>query len=405
MTDLIAGKDKNMTTSPYAHRYTIAEYLSATRPSSLLDVGLGNGTLGFLARDLLDVMLGKRYRKEDWRAKIDGIEIFPDYVQDHQKAIYDEIYIGDAFEVIDSLGTYDMIMLGDVLEHFEKQKAWQFLDKCAAHANEHLVIGIPLGANWIQPSIYGNPHEEHRSFWQPEDFYPFVCSQQFFEYSPGSYGAFLVKKLDYLEYKVNEFNLADPKPGAHANSDLRKKYKLNKENVSRIDLSKFARYVANVEHRQYFFDVNFKEHYRLIAYLSTLFSHSDIFDIGTNLGYSALALSYNDSNRIISYDITECKELNHPEELTSIEYMIGEARLDERILNAPLIMLDTNHDGEFENQFYAFLNKNDYRGLLFLDDIHLNQPMTDFWNAIREPKEDLTDLGHWSGSGLVDFSY
>lgn len=68
-------------------------------------------------------------------------------------------------------------------------------------------------------------------------------------------------------------------------------------------------------------------------------------------------------------------------------------------------MLDTNHDGEFENQFYAFLNKNDYRGLLFLDDIHLNQPMTDFWNAIREPKEDLTDLGHWSGSGLVDFSY
>ena len=27
-----------------------------------------------------------------------------------------------------------------------------------------------------------------------------------------------------------------------------------------------------------------------------------------------------------------------------------------------------------------------------------------FWNAITEPKADLTDLGHFSGSGLVDFS-
>ena len=67
-------------------------------------------------------------------------------------------------------------------------------------------------------------------------------------------------------------------------------------------------------------------------------------------------------------------------------------------------MLDTDHDGVFENQVYRILKQHRYNGLLFLDDIHLNQPMADFWGAISEEKEDITDLGHWSGSGLVEFN-
>ena len=45
----------------------------------------------------------------------------------------------------------------------------------------------------------------------------------------------------------------------------------------------------------------------MIAHLSTRFNNSTIFDIGTNKGYSALALSCNPSTRIVSYDITEPK--------------------------------------------------------------------------------------------------
>ena len=392
-----------MPTSPYSHLNTVVEYLLATRPSSILDIGLGNGKLGFIARDLLDVMFGQRYRQEEWQIQIDGIEIFGDYIQDHQKAIYDEIYIGDADKVIDMLGNYDMIILGDVLEHFEKNIARQLLDKCAAHTNEHMIICIPIGPGWRQPAIYGNPYEEHRSFWQADEFEPFVCAQHFFEYSSGPYGAFLVKKLDYLEYKVNTLNLENSKPGVHLNSNLRKKHGLNRDNISRIDLSKFDKYVANAEHRNYFFDINFKEHYRLIAYLSTLCDHSIIFDIGSNLGYSAIALSYNDTNRVVSYDLVDCRQLNHSDELTNIEYCIGDVLKDQRLLNSPLIMLDTDHDGVFENIAYAFLKQNSYKGLLFLDDIHLNQAMEEFWDSITESKEDLTDLGHWSGSGIVKF--
>ena len=74
-----------------------------------------------------------------------------------------------------------------------------------------------------------------------------------------------------------------------------------------------------------------------------------------------------------------------------------------RIGPADLIMLDTNHDGGFENEAYRYFQRIGFKGLLFLDDIHLNPPMEAFWAQITEPKEDITDLGHWSGSGIVDF--
>ena len=79
-----------MPTSPYAHIYITVQFLSSVKPSSVLDVGVGNGKMGFIARDLLDVMCGERgkYKKQDWKTRIDGIEIFPEYIQDHQRAIY-----------------------------------------------------------------------------------------------------------------------------------------------------------------------------------------------------------------------------------------------------------------------------------------------------------------------------
>jgi hypothetical protein len=45
-----------MPTSPYGHIEAFAAFLAKSRPSSILDIGLGNGKLGFVARDLLDVI-------------------------------------------------------------------------------------------------------------------------------------------------------------------------------------------------------------------------------------------------------------------------------------------------------------------------------------------------------------
>ncbi len=70
---------------------------------------------------------------------------------------------------------------------------------------------------------------------------------------------------------------------------------------------------------------------------------------------------------------------------------------------APLIMLDTAHDGVFERQVYDMLEAAGYEGLLLLDDIYLNTAMQDFWSQISREKLDLTPIGHWSGTGLARF--
>ncbi|MFZ1987130.1 MAG: hypothetical protein WAU91_22160 [Desulfatitalea sp.] len=196
-----------MPTSPYVHIQTFVNYLIETRPTSILDIGLGNGKLGFVARDLLDVMLGERYRREQWQVRIDGIEVFPDYVQNHQRDIYDHIYIGDAFETIAQLGNYEMIIIGDVLEHFEKPKAWEFLDRCIAHTDGHLILNLPLGSEWEQPAIYDNPFEQHRSVWSWSDLEPFTWQYKFFDIFPGKYSCLLIRKDDYIAYKIGQLHL------------------------------------------------------------------------------------------------------------------------------------------------------------------------------------------------------
>jgi len=192
-------------TSPYVHIQIVVDYLLETRPQSVLDIGLGNGKMGFVARDLLDVMLGERYRREQWQVRIDGIEIFADYVQQHQRDIYDHIYIGDAFEIVPQLDIYDMIILGDVLEHFEKPKAWQFLDRCMSRTNHHLILNIPLGAEWEQPEIYQNPHERHRSVWTWEELTPFVWKYKLFDIYPGTYATLLIRKEDYAAFRYTQY--------------------------------------------------------------------------------------------------------------------------------------------------------------------------------------------------------
>jgi SAM-dependent methyltransferase len=393
-----------MPTSPYAHIYALVLYLDDLRPKSILDIGLGNGKLGFIARDLLDVMYGERYHRSQWRLKLDGIEVFEGYIQDHQRAIYDDIYIGDAFDVIDHIGNYDMIILGDVLEHFDKQQGIAFMDKCVRHANKAVSLFVPLGDGWAQGAIYGNKYETHRSSWHLDELKSISSNHQIYEYGQGCYGAFLIPKQQFIDKQIEMLkNLRFDQQFSDRPKSIREKYGLSREAISRIDLKSLSKHAACPEYKGYFLNTDFAEHYQLLAYLSTRFDAATLFDIGTLKGYSALALSYNSTNNIISYDINDFKEIEEPEKLTNIDYRIGNALQDPELLSSTMIVLDTDHDGTFENQVFSFLKQNHYKGLLVLDDIYLNDPMKRFWHAIDLPKEDLTDIGHWSGTGVVDF--
>jgi len=144
-----------------------------------------------------------------------------------------------------------------------------------------------------------------------------------------------------------------------------------------------------------------REHYRLLMYVSTLFNGEVLFDVGTNECRSAIALSYNKANKIKSYDIVQINPENPI--IENVEFILGDSTKDEELIHSPFIFLDVDHDGTYENIFYNHLKESGWKGLLMLDDIHLNDDMRLFWNNITEEKYDLTSIGHWSGTGLVVF--
>lgn len=169
-------------------------------------------------------------------------------------------------------------------------------------------------------------------------------------------------------------------------------------------INKYSDKLINYEldHNPYYFHMESgKEHYRLLMYVSTLYNDEVIFDVGTNKCMSALALSYNKSNRVKTYDIV--KLLPENPNVDNIEYILGDSTKDLDLEKCPVIFLDVDHDGLYEDIFYEHLKSINWKGILILDDIHLNEPMKKFWNRIEEKKYDITNIGHWSGTGLVVF--
>lgn len=147
-----------------------------------------------------------------------------------------------------------------------------------------------------------------------------------------------------------------------------------------------------------------KEHYRLLKYISNLINNTNLIDVGTYRGCSALALSDNCSNTVYSFDLTEQPEIKNIIK-DNIVFKIEDITKNNENYNllkaSPFVMLDTDHDGTFEHIFYNYLKKINWTGVLMLDDIYLNDPMKNFWDMISEEKYDITCKGHFTGTGLV----
>src|ERR1700675_2191381 len=101
-----------MPTSHYAQIGKIVEMMFLLRPRSVLDIGIGYGKYGVLAREFLEFWLEYKPYQER-KIKIDGIEAFPEYVNAGHRYYYDEIYIGNALNIVSGLGQYDLILIID----------------------------------------------------------------------------------------------------------------------------------------------------------------------------------------------------------------------------------------------------------------------------------------------------
>lgn len=116
--------------------------------STILDIGAGQGKYAVLLLDF---------------PHVDGIEIWEPYIdQNNLRELYENLYVGDAVEVVEGLANarqiYDLAILGDVLEHLTIQRASHLLNLLHTVARDIMVI-VPF--EYAQGEEHGNPFQAH----------------------------------------------------------------------------------------------------------------------------------------------------------------------------------------------------------------------------------------------------
>ena len=155
-----------MPSSRYQVIPLVLDLVTAIQPKSILDVGIGYGKYGVLFREYLDVWKTDKPFQERV-VKIDGVEAFKEYENPIWK-VYDNILIGDITNYILELSQrkYDLLFMGDVIEHFEKEEAKRLLGQLNY---EHIIIVTPFQV-LSQKAVYDNSFEVHKSEWRHQDF-------------------------------------------------------------------------------------------------------------------------------------------------------------------------------------------------------------------------------------------
>jgi len=147
----------------------VMQIVCRLEPKSVFDVGCGNGRYGLFFRELLDQVKGN-YHKLTWEARIDGCEAFSSYITPIHNFCYNKVYLQDFTQLLDDLENYDLIFMGDVIEHFNKELGVETLSK-ALKKCKYLLLVTP-GFDFKQTEAFGNIREAHRSFWTKEEFEP-----------------------------------------------------------------------------------------------------------------------------------------------------------------------------------------------------------------------------------------
>jgi 2-polyprenyl-3-methyl-5-hydroxy-6-metoxy-1,4-benzoquinol methylase len=133
----------------------ICDQFEKFQPKTVLDIGVGRGKYGLLAREYSQVA-----------ERIDGVEGEPRYVNKRLKAIYDNLYIFDIREKLETLPRdYDLVLMIDVIEHLSKEDAYKVLD---FFTESTILIATP--DEELLQTIPEYPLENHISHWSMLDF-------------------------------------------------------------------------------------------------------------------------------------------------------------------------------------------------------------------------------------------
>lgn len=133
----------------------------------ILDVGAGQGKYRVMLADY---------------AHVDGCEIWePTVEKNNLRELYDVVHVGDIHHIVMSPTfydgradqyRYDVVILGDVLEHLTRERAQEVLNVLYA-MNAHVIVVVPY--NYPQDEEDGNCYQAHLQ----EDLSPEVMAREY----------------------------------------------------------------------------------------------------------------------------------------------------------------------------------------------------------------------------------
>lgn len=125
--------------------------------SNVVDFGIEHGWTAKALRDSFDV------------GRLTGVEIWPEFARlARKRGWYDRVIEGDALEWLSVGLDFSTVIANDFIEHLTRRDGLEFLSYFERSA-DFIVVTTPIGFV-EQRALEGNPYEEHRSGWTPEEF-------------------------------------------------------------------------------------------------------------------------------------------------------------------------------------------------------------------------------------------
>ena len=123
------------------------EKIIELKPTTVLDVGAGQGVY----LDLIKQGLGAG-------VIVNAVEVWQPYIDQFDlENRYNKLFAMDVKNMTNF--AYDLVILGDVLEHMSEQSAVELWDRISQQA-KYAIISIPI-IHYHQDAINGNPYEIH----------------------------------------------------------------------------------------------------------------------------------------------------------------------------------------------------------------------------------------------------
>lgn len=188
-------------------------------------------------------------------------------------------------------------------------------------------------------------------------------------------------------------------------SIVRNIVKSYKHELDEIDLTSFKPFSSlwNVPSDD-FYELAGEKVYRILIKTSFVFNEKKFIVVGQNQSTTSMALGLNDTNQVICFNKNDVhSKYIKQKNINFIFEDVFDPKFKETILDSTIVFMEVQYDGEDEKKLFNYLVDINYKGLVFINGIYLNNIVNDFWGSINKEKYDLTIIGCNTGTGMVNF--